>query len=312
MLWEMPLAQPSGRGGLKNTQLAELFEGFWSQRDLWIGVITLTVLLVAVNAGAIVDLNRRWNSDPNYGHGILIPIIALYFVYINHKRLKGLVPKPSYLGLAVVLFAMLLKLISLPTASVVLGGIAMVVMANGLVLWVGGLRVYKVLWIPALYLFFMLPLPAEVHTKIAFPLQLFATRTSAAVLEYIFRVGLKRDGNVIRLASKDLNVVEACSGMRSILGLLALGVAFAYLAKRNIWERALLVVSALPIAITANVIRIVLTGLLHEWGHPDLAEGVFHTLTGWFVFMFALAMFLCVNWVLERLWVEEPHESSTT
>ena len=97
--------------------------------------------------------------------------------------------------------------------------------------------------------------------------------------------------------------------MRSILGLLALGVAFAYLSKQSIWERLFLVVITVPIAITVNVIRIVVTGLLHDWGYANLAEGVYHTLTGWFIFMFALVMFLGVNWVMEKIWVEKPEKN---
>ena len=279
---------------------------------MWIGVTALTGLLVFANLQAIIDLNDRWASDPNYGHGILIPLIALYFVFVNRSRITGFTPKPCIFGLVIVLFGMFLRYVSMPLASVVLAGIAMVVMANGLLMYVGGWQVYKALWFPAVYLFLMLPLPDMIHTMLAFPLQLFASKVSAAILQYVFGVSLMLQGNVLILANQTLSVEEACSGMRSILGLVALGVAFAYLAKRNFWEQAILVASTIPIAITVNVIRILVTALLHEWGYSSLAEGVYHTLTGWFVFLFALVMFLGVNWVLETLWVDMPDKSGTS
>lgn len=306
------MAASARRSGFKNTQLAAFWERFSSQRELWLWVIALTTMLVVLNLGAIKDLSDRWNRDPNYGHGVLIPFIAMYFVFVNHERLRGLVPKRSFLGLGILLFGMMLKYVSMPLASVVLAGIAMVVMVNGLLMYVGGLQVYRALWVPSLYLFFMLPLPAFLHTRIAFPLQMFASKVSAAILQYLFGVSLVLRGNVLVLASQELSVAEACSGMRSILGLLALGVAFAYLSNRHLWERVLLVVITVPIAICVNVIRIVVTALLHEWGYSNLAEGVYHTLTGWFVFMFALVMFLGVNWVLDRLWVDVPTKGLST
>jgi exosortase len=302
------LPSSASRTTLKNTQLAALWEALSSQRQLWLGLITLAALLIFVNYRVLVDLNVRWTSDPNYGHGILIPFIALYFIYVSRHRLRGLVPVHSWLGLVVFLFGMLLRYIAMPLASVVLEGIAMVVMANGLLMYVGGWQVYRALWFPALYLFFMIPLPEMVHTRLAFPLQLMASKVSAAILKFAFGVSLMLQGNVLVLASRQLSVEEACSGMRSILGLLALGVAFAYLAKRNFWEQAVLVISTIPIAISVNVLRIVVTALLHEWGYSTLAEGVYHTLTGWFVFMFALVMFLGVNWVLDRIWVDVPEK----
>jgi len=300
------LAVPGSSNLLKNTQLGAIVEGFRSQRPLWLGVIILSALLVYVNTHVLAVLNTRWNSDPNYGHCILIPVIALYFVFLKRKNLKGLQPKHSWRGLSGLVFGLLLRVISLPLDSVVLAGISMVVLANGLLLYVGGWQVYRALWFPALYLFFMIPLPEIIHTRLAFPLQLFASKVSAAILTGIFNISLRLDGNVLTLASQKLSVAEACSGMRSILGLTALGVAFAYLAKRNIWEQVILVASTIPIAITVNVIRIVITALLHQWGYDNLAEGVYHTMTGWFVFLFALAMFLGVNWVLEKIWVEAP------
>ena len=305
------MAERARRRGLKNTVLGALWDAFWSQRELWLGVIGLGILLIVVNVRTILDLNDRWTRDPNYGHGVLIPFIALYFVYATRGRLRGLEPRRSYLGLAVLLVGMLLKYISMPMASVTLAGIAMVVMANGLLLYVGGMQVYSRIWFAAAYLVFMLPLPAFIHTKIAFPLQLLASQVSAATLKLVFGVSLILHGNRLLLASRELSVAEACSGMRSILGLLALGLAFAYLARRRFWERALLIVSTVPIAICVNVLRIVVTALLHEWGYSNLAEGVFHTMTGWFVFMFALVMFLGVNWVLDRLWVDESAGQAT-
>ena len=293
---------------LKDTQLAVVWESLCAQWSLWLALAVLTVLVVLLNLRALAALSDRWEVDPNYGHGALIPFIALYFAFVHRDRLVGNIPRRNYGGLVVLLVGMAMKYIAMPLASVIMEGIAMVVMVNGLVLYVGGWQVYRVLWVPALYLFFMIPLPSFVHTAVAFPLQLFASKVSAGLLKYFLGVNVILDGNVLTLANRQLSVEEACSGMRSLLGLVALGVAFAYLVKRPLWERVVLVLSTIPIAIVANVFRVTVTALLHEWGYSRIAEGAYHTLTGWFVFLFALAVFLGLNWLLGKLWVEVPEK----
>jgi len=260
-------------------------------------------LFVLVNYGGVALLMDRWNSDSNYGHGYLIPFISLYFAWTKKEELRRLEPAPCLWGLGLLLLALPVKFLAMPLASAVLAGVSFVLMVNGLLLYLGGWRIYKVLWLPALYLVFMVPLPQSVHEKIANPLQYFASWASAGILDGVLGVPTMREGNVIKLAGHTLQVAEACSGMRSIMGLLALGVAFAYFWERPVWERLWLLASAVPIAILANICRVTGTGLIYHWGYEEFAQGFYHEFTGWFIFIFAMALFLMEASVMSRLFV---------
>jgi len=212
--------------------------------------------------------------------------------------------------LGLFLFGVFLAFFSMPLASSVASGVAIVVMLNALLLYLGGTRIYRLLWLPALYLVFMVPLPQELHTAIAFPLQQFASMVSTTILSGVFDVYAERSGdagNVIQLVGHTLQVAEACSGMRSIMGLLALGVAFGYFWERPLWERIVLIVSTVPIAIIANICRVTGTGLMYHWGYERYAQGFYHEFTGWFVFLFAMTLFLLEAWVMAHLFVYDHH-----
>jgi len=274
-------------------------------RNLAIVLLSLLALFVVVNHTGLSVLMERWDSDSNYGHGYLIPFISLYFVWAKKDELRPLMPSACLWGLAGFLFGVLLGFLAMPLASAVLAGIAIVVMANGLLLYLGGTRVYAALWLPALYLIFMVPLPQFLHNQIANPLQHFASWSAANILDGLLGIPTMREGNVIRLAGHTLQVAEACSGMRSIMGLLALGVAFGYFWERPLWERLFLIVSTVPIAITANICRVTGTGVIYHLGYERFAQGFYHEFTGWFVFLFAMALFMSEAYVLSHLFVHE-------
>jgi len=263
----------------------------------------LVGLFVLVHYSGVALLMERWNSDSNYGHGYLIPFISLYFVWTKKEELKRLEPAPCLWGLGLFLAAVPVRFLAMPLASPVLSGVAIVLMINGLLLYLGGRTIYRKLWLPALYLVFMVPLPQGVHERMANPLQHFASWASAGILDGVLGVPTMREGNVIKLAGHTMQVAEACSGMRSIMGLLALGVAFAYFWERPLWERVFLLVSAVPIAILANICRVTGTGLIYHWGYEAFAQGFYHEFTGWFVFLFAMVIFLLEASVISRLFV---------
>jgi len=268
-------------------------------------LLSLLVFFITLNWTGFQTLMTKWDNDANYGHGYLIPFISLYFVWAKKDDLQKMTPRASMFGLPILIVGILMSYFAMPLASSVASGLAIVVILNGLLLYLGGWSIYKLLWLPALYLFFMVPLPQEVHTWFANPLQEFASFVSAEILGGIFNVFVARSGNVIRLAGHQLQVAEACSGMRSIMGLLALGIAFAYFWERALWERLFLVVSTVPIAILANICRVTGTGLMYHWGYERFAQGFYHEFTGWFVFIFAMALFLLEAWVMTHLFVYE-------
>ncbi len=271
----------------------------------------LVVLFIAFNYQGLSLLMDRWNSDSNYGHGYLIPFIALYFVWTKKDELAKLDADPCLWGLAIFLLGVPLRFLALPLNSAVIAGWAIVIMVNGLLLYLGGRRIYRLLWLPAVYLVFMVPLPQGLYDALANPLQHFASWAAANILDGLMGIPVIREGNVIKLAGHSLQVAEACSGMRSIMGLLALGVAFGYFWERALWERIFLLASTIPIAIFANVCRVTGTGLIYHLGHERFAQGFYHEFTGWSVFIFAMALFLLEAWVMGKLFVyDRPSEAA--
>lgn len=271
--------------------------------NLAVMLLVLFGLFLALTYTGVGLLMARWDSDSNYGHGYLIPFISLYFIWAKKDELRKLKAEVCMWGLVLFGMGVPLRFLAMPLASAVLSGIAIVVMLNGLLLYLGGRRVYKLLWLPALYLIFMVPLPQSLHNLIANPLQHFASWAAAGILDRLLGVPTLRTGNIIKLAGHTLQVAEACSGMRSIMGLLALGIAFAYFWERPVWERAFLLLSTIPIAIIANITRVTGTGVIYHLGYERFAQGFYHEFTGWFVFIFAMALFLLEAYIMSCLFV---------
>ena len=279
----------------------------------FIGVVGALLLLVYLfNSHGMGLLMDRWDSDPNYGHGYLIPFICAYIVWSEKDKLEKLTARVNWFGLVVFIFSLVCVFVAIPMRRAVFAGLSLVLMMNGLLLYLGGARYYKALLLPALYLLFMVPLPQELHTAIANPLQLFVSWVSSGLLNNVLGVGNVRTGVVIQLVGHRLQVAEACSGMRSIMGLGALGVAFAYFWDRPLWERLFLVGSTIPIAITANIIRVTGTSVLYDMGQEQLAQGVYHEFTGWFVFVFALALFMLETVLLRAIFTYDTDEDVKT
>ena len=272
-------------------------------RNLAVVLLVLLGLFVVLNYSGMRLLMERWDSDSNYGHGYLIPLISLYFVWVKKDELRRLRAEASLWGLGLFVFGVLIGFLAMPLGSAVASGLVIVLMVNGLLLYLGGGKIYSMLWLPALYLIFMVPLPQQIHSRIALPLQHFASMVSAGILDGILGIPTIRKGNIIRLAGHSLQVAEACSGMRSIMGLSALGVAFAYFWDRPLWERLFLILSTVPIAIIANICRVTGTGLAYDLGYERFARGFYHEFTGWFVFIFAMALFLLEAHIMSHLFV---------
>jgi exosortase len=177
---------------------------------------------------------------------------------------------------------------------------SLIAILAGLILFHLGIPVLRALLFPLGFLVFMVPLPMIIFNGIAFPLQGLAAQNATAVLE-LLGIPVLRDGNVIHLSHISLGVTEACSGIRSLVSLVALAVAWAYLTLPNNWHRVLLVASAVPITIVANAARVVVTGLIGQWFGVKYAQGVFHSFSGWIIFLVAFVGLLVVHTVLGRM-----------
>jgi exosortase len=243
---------------------------------------------------------RDWATDENYSHGFLIPLISAYLLWTRRHDLVAALrgARPAVLGLFLCVAALVLYILGRAGAEFFLQRSSLVVLLLGAALWLGGWQTLQVVAFPLCYLFFMVPLPYLVYDAAAFPLKLFAARVATESLFYL-GIPVFREGNIIYLASQTLEVADACSGIRSLVSLLALGVVYAYFTETVSWRRAVIVLSTVPIAIAANAFRITGTGVLAHYVGPEAAQGFFHTFSGWLVFVAAFVLLFAVGMALK-------------
>jgi exosortase len=237
----------------------------------------------------ILRLVEDWSNDDNCSHGFLIVPLALYFLWERRTRLAALPVRPSLLGLGVVLAGLAMLLVGLLGAELFLTRASMIVVLAGAVLFVLGWPALRLLAFPVLFLVLMVPIPAIIFNQIAFPLQLLASRAGEVTLATL-GIPVLREGNVITLAHTALEVAEACSGIRSLISLLTLGIVYGYFTDPRPPVRTLIALSTIPIAIIANAARVAGTGIAAHYYGPEAAEGFFHTFSGWIVFLVAFLM----------------------
>src|SRR5579862_6368051 len=257
----------------------------------WFGV-----LLIVAYAPVLWRLVRQWDSDADMGHGFFVPVIAGFIVWQKRRELAALTPSPNWWGLAIVLYGALQLAIATLGAELFLARTAFVISIIGIVLLLGGRAYVRALAFPLFLLFFMVPIPTVVYNSITFPLQLLASRVSTDALNFL-QIPVLREGNVLELAEQKLSVVEACSGIRSLLSLTFLSLVYGYFFETDQRIRTLLFFSTVPIAILANAGRVTITGILAEY-KPEWAAGAAHEAEGWIIFMIALLIMVGVHQLL--------------
>jgi exosortase len=233
------------------------------------------------------------------GHGFFVPLVAGYIVWKRRDELLALKPEPRWWGLVVVLLGALLLVIATLGAEVFLARLSFVVTLTGMVWMLGGPPFLRKLGFPLLLLLFMMPIPSVIYTRITFPLQLIASRLAEGALT-TFSIPVLREGNVLELPSQRLDVVEACSGIRSLLSLTFLALVYGYFFEKKNWIRSVLFLSTVPIAILANAGRVTLTGLL-SLVSAKFTEGALHETMGMVTFFLALIMMVVFHALLVRL-----------
>ena len=263
------------------------------------------------------DLWEIWETNENYSHGFLIPVIAGYMIWTDKEALAGMSVKPSLWGAVLIAASLFLLLVGDALESVVAGsgglfvkGVSFPLMLAGMALLFLGPHVLKKLAFPLAYLLFMVPLPGGIFKMLTLPLQDYATGVTTSVLK-LAGIDTFREGNIIVLPAMTLGVVEACSGIRSLFSLLALACAMAFIfIPKNQWVlRVLMVLSAVPIAIMTNAFRVTATGFMsHFWG-SDMAQGFYHDFSGWVVFLMAMAILVIEVVLLSKLFGEMEQET---
>lgn len=251
------------------------------------------VLLLGVYFPILRIMVEHWAAVEDYQHGFLIAPLALYFAYERRWDLEDAKVEGSWLGLVPLSIGVLSLAIGRLGTELLTMRSAFIFSLIGLVLLLLGREIFKILAFPLFFLFLMVPLPQSVVNTIAFPLQLIAAKVAVLSLQQIGIPALV-EGNIIHLAHTQLFVHEACSGLRSLMALVTLGVVFAYFFKRGVlWVQMLLVASTIPIAIAVNSFRVALTGYLaHHFGE-EAAGGVIHDFQG--VFTFGMAFFILLG-----------------
>jgi exosortase len=259
----------------------------------WAGVAAAAVSFVVLYWGVLVKLVHDWATDDNYSHGFLIVPIAAYFVWERRERLRAAAVRPSAFGLLVVLGSLAMLVAGVLGAELFLTRFSIIGIAAGMTLFILGWTHLRILALPLAFLLLMIPIPAILFNQIAFPLQLLASRFGEAALQAC-DIPVLREGNVIVLANTTLEVAEACSGIRSLVSLLTLGIVYGYFADRRTWMRVLFAGATVPIAIVANGLRVAGTGEAAHYSGPEPAQGFYHTISGWLVFAFAFGALVTV------------------
>jgi exosortase len=269
-----------------------------TRRRLLIPLMALLAWLALLYAPIVGRLIAEWWDDPNYSHGFLVPVFAGYLIWQRRGALAALQAPGNWLGLPVLLGGLAMLVLGEIGAERFLAAMSLIVVLAGLVLFHLGRAWFRPIAFPLAYLTFMVPLPAILFYAVAFPLQQLAARNAAWTLDAL-GVPVLLDGNVLQLANLTLGVTEACSGIRSLVSMLAVAVAWGYLTLPGFWSSALLVASVVPITVVANAGRVVATGLIGQYAGVEYATGVFHTFSGWVIFVIAFIGLLGVHGVIQ-------------
>jgi exosortase len=266
----------------------------------WLVVGWVAALIVFCYFPVMVRLVRQWANDDDMGHGFFVPVIAAWIAWQKLEEARAIPPLPDWRGLILLLWGAGQLYIATLGAELFLARTALVITIIGAVWLLCGVRYLRIFAFPLLILFCMIPIPGVVYTRLTFPLQIFASRVAEHSLD-LLGVPVMREGNVLELANMKLNVVDACSGIRSLLSLTFLSLVYGYFFETNLRIRTILFLSTIPIAILANAGRVTLTGLLAQV-NPQLAEGALHEAEGWVIFMIALLIMVGFHKVLTFGW----------
>lgn len=256
--------------------------------------VTLLILGVWLYAPVLLRLAHQWWSDPNFSHGFFVPVFSAYVVWQNRMRLGTIQPEPSIWGLPIIVISLAMLLVGTFGAELFLSRLSFILLIGGAVIFFVGWAMLRAVLFPLCFLVLMIPIPAIVFSQITLPLQILASKLAAGTLP-ICGVPVLREGNIINLPAMPLEVAQACSGIRSLMSLTTLAIMYGYLVERRVWVRVALALASIPIAVAANGLRIVGTGLIVQYWDPEKAEGFFHLFSGWLVFVFSLLMLFALH-----------------
>lgn len=264
----------------------------------------LIVCFAILYYNTILNMVHDWSTNDNYSHGFLVPFIAFYLIWNDRDSLFKIEIKPSNIGLVFFIGSLLFFIITNIGAELFTMRFSMIFVLLSGVYFLFGKEITSRIKFAILYLVFMIPFPAIIWNKIAFPLKLYATGFAVSVIGFM-KIPVYQEGNIIHLANTTLEVVDACSGLRSLVSLLALSAAFALIAEYSNFRKFILFLSAVPIAIILNIARLSLTAILARTYGPQVAQGFLHDISGIFIFVIAIIFLSLINRILT------PHDLIT-
>ena len=268
----------------------------------WTPLIILGILAAFLYRHIAVKLVTDWRDLPDFSHGFLIPFFAAFLLWDKREKLRTLSIQPSWIGLVLVVPALFELLLGVLGADLFLQRTSFVLLVAGIVWTLLGSAFLRELKFVLFILLLAIPLPTILYNRITFPLQLRASELASGLLQLV-GVPVLRDGNVIQLPAMPLEVAEACSGIRSLMSLFTVAVIYGYFLERTNWRRTILVLSAIPIAVAANVVRIFGTGICVQYWNPEKALGFFHEFSGWLMFLVSL---ICLYFVHILMRIAQP------
>jgi len=257
-----------------------------------LGLLTLVFFVVFLPTWQ--SLFKTWSSSDDYSHGFLIVPLSLYLVWQKKEEYQSELIKPSWIYFPFVLFSLLLYLLAQFAEIATLSSLAMIIFIGASLLFLFGFRVLKLSIFPLFLLVFMVPVPAQIYATLTIPLQLFVTKMTVLIASSI-GIPIIREGNVLSLPEHTLQVVQACSGLRSIMTLMTLGIVIAYFSLKSNLLRAVLFLFAIPIAVLVNIMRVLAMVIAFYYYNYDLTGGTIHTAFGAIIFGLALVLFVFVR-----------------
>ena len=292
-------------------------------------------LLCLVFRSEIRRVVRLWVTDASWSHGFLIPLFSLYFINqrrdaivgLSHvrdplaellggrrpRRLEAGQTRPAYVGLVVLLGTLAFYVFNVvsPSGYAYFRPLSLIVAVGAVVLFLGGWRLVRQTWLPIAFLIFAVPLPRRYYVALTMPMRKLAAAVAAVILNMVDDLAANAHGVVIDIVYRGerleppLDVAEACSGMRLLMAFVALGVAMAYLHERPMWQRVVLLLSTVPIAISCNIVRVTVTGFIYVLAGPKYAQGVYHDALGMAMLPLAFGLYGLLAWFMSSLFVED-------
>ena len=259
----------------------------------WQGLLLVAVLAL-LYAPIVKVLVFQWYNDSDYSHGFIVPILSAYLIWERRDKLRQIAKRPSAWGMVVVLGSLGLLFLGSLGAELSLTRLSILGTICGLIVYFAGWAVLRAMTFPLAFLLFAIPIPVVVYNEIVFPLQFVASRFATSVLEMLNLFPIMREGNVLVLPHMTLEVVEACSGIRSLMSLLALAAGYGYVVERSVAVRWLLVFVMVPLAIVSNGTRVMITAIMANYVGRKAAQGFMHEFSGWVIFVVATILFLAL------------------